>query len=169
LNGIFKIIGWRVISKMGFISSILIVFFLGWLNSYLYRKYLRKRNEDWIVFLAVISIGIFWILDCLIYFNVLNIIWLNSLPWINIPLTGSGRYFLWNSFMLIGMHPNITPQAGMEIVELALIISYLPWYICGKFLGKILHGYKTYQQGTYWPFRPTKAVIKEKKKQSSKK
>ena len=149
---------------MGFVSSILALFILGWLNSYLYRKYLRKRNKDWIAFLAIISIGVFWILDCLIYFDVLNMTWLNSLPWINIPASGSGRYFLWNSFMVIGLHPNISPQAGMEIVELVLLISYFPWYVVGKLLGKILHGYRTYQQGLYWPFRPTKTVIKKREK-----
>lgn len=141
--------------------------FLGLFNSYLYRKYLRRRNPDWIVFLAEISIGVVLVLDCLIYFNIINMTWLEILPWIDMPSAEPGKYFMWNSFLVIGLAPNITPQPGMEIIGLFLMISYVGWYYFASKLGKILFGYREYQQGLMWVFKPVKKIQKEREKQES--
>jgi hypothetical protein len=147
---------------MGFITSLILMFCFGWFNSYLYRKYLRKRNKDWIVFLAIIFISGFWIIDTLIYFDVLNISWINFLPWVNFSSTEPGKYFMWNSFIVLGLDFGIIYQPGMDIIALFLFISYVFWYYFGSKMGKIFHGYRTYQQGHYLIYRPVKRFIKDR-------
>ncbi len=149
---------------MGFLEGLILSFAAGWINSYLYRKYLRKRNKDWIVFLAVIFLSTLWTVDILIYFEIIDMRWLNFLPWVNIPSIDKGKYFLWNSFIVIGIDFKITQQSGMEIIASFLLISYLFWYYFGSKLGKVIHGYKPYQQGHYLIFRPVKKFIKDREK-----
>ena len=150
---------------MGFIEGLILSFFTGWLNSYLYRKYLRRRNKDWIVFLAVIFLSALWIIDILIYFEIIDMRWLNFIPWVNIPLIDKGKYFLWNSFIVFGLDFTITQQPGMEIIASFLLISYLFWYYFGSKLGKVFHGYRPYQQGHFIIFKPMKKFIKDRKKE----
>jgi hypothetical protein len=149
---------------MGFVEGLLLSFVAGWINSYLYRKYLRKRNKDWIVFTALIFLSLLWLIDILIYFEIINITWLNFIPWVNIPSTSSGKYFLWNSFIIFGIDHKIIPQAGMELVATILLISYMFWYYFGSKLGKVINGYRTYQQGYYLIFRRVKRFIREREK-----
>ncbi|MFX1303535.1 MAG: hypothetical protein ACFFBV_09700 [Promethearchaeota archaeon] len=149
---------------MGFLEGLILSFAAGWINSYLYRKYLRKRNKDWIVFLAVIFLSTLWTVDILIYFEIIDMGWLNFLPWVSIPSIDKGKYFLWNSFIVIGIDFKITQQSGMEIIASFLLISYLFWYYFGSKLGKVIHGYKPYQQGHYLIFRPVKKFIKDREK-----
>lgn len=149
---------------MGFIEGLILSFVAGWVNSYLYRKYLRKRNKDWIVFLAVIFLSALWTVDILIYFEIVDMRWLNFLPWVDIPSVDKGKYFLWNSFIVFGIDFKITQQPGMEIIASFLFISYLFWYYFGSKLGKVIHGYKPYQQGHYLIFRPVKKFIKDREK-----
>ncbi|MFX1329257.1 MAG: hypothetical protein ACFE91_14100 [Promethearchaeota archaeon] len=149
---------------MGFVEGLILSFIAGWINSYLYRKYLRKKNKDWIVFLAVIFLSSLWTIDILIYFEIFDMRWLSFLPWVNIPSINPGKYFLWNSFIVFGLNLNITNQPGMEIIACFLMISYLFWYYLGSKLGKLFHGYRTYQQGYYLLFRPVKKFLKDRKK-----
>ncbi len=149
---------------MGFIEGLILSFVAGWVNSYLYRKYLRKRNKDWIVFLAVIFLSALWTVDILIYFEIVDMRWLNFLPWVDIPSVDKGKYFLWNSFIVFSIDFKITQQPGMEIIASFLFISYLFWYYFGSKLGKVIHGYKPYQQGHYLIFRPVKKFIKDREK-----
>ncbi|MCK4370072.1 MAG: hypothetical protein KAW03_03315 [Candidatus Lokiarchaeota archaeon] len=151
---------------MGFVEGLILSFVGGWINSYLYRKYLRKRNKDWIVFLAVTFLSLLWTIDGLIYFNIIDMKWLNFLPWVEIPSVNQGKYFLWNSFLVFGIDFQITHQPGMELIASVLLISYLFWYYFGSKLGKVVHGYKTYQQGHYLIFRPVKKFIRDRDKQS---
>ncbi|KKL51782.1 hypothetical protein LCGC14_2292060 [marine sediment metagenome] len=150
---------------MGFIEGLILSFVAGWVNSYLYRKYLRRRNKDWIVFLAVIFLSATWTIEILIYFEIFDMRWLNFLPWVNIPLIDKGKYFLWNSFIVFGLDFTITQQPGMEIIASFLLISYLFWYYFGSKLGKVFHGYRPYQQGHYLIFRSMKKFIKDRKKE----
>ncbi|KKM93011.1 hypothetical protein LCGC14_1212660 [marine sediment metagenome] len=150
---------------MGFIEGLILSFVAGWVNSYLYRKYLRRRNKDWIVFLALIFLSAIWTIEILIYFEILDMRWLNFLPWVNIPLIEKGKYFLWNSFIVFGLDFTITQQPGMEIIAGFLLISYFFWYYFGSKLGKVFHGYRPYQQGHYLIFRPMKKFIKDRKKE----
>ncbi|UCD01097.1 MAG: hypothetical protein JSV23_09460 [Promethearchaeota archaeon] len=149
---------------MGFIEGLIFSFVAGWVNSYLYRKYLRKRNKDWIVFLAAIFLASIWTVDILIYFEIIDMRWLNFLPWVNIPSMDKGKYFLWNSFVVFGIDFKIPHQPGMEIIASFLFISYLFWYYSGSKLGKVIHGYKPYQQGHYLIYRPVKRFIKDREK-----
>ena len=151
---------------MGFVEGLILSFVGGWINSYLYRKYLRKRNKDWIVFLAVVFFSLLWTIAVLIYFNIIDMKWLNFLPWVEIPSINQGKYFLWNSFLVFGINFQITHQPGMELIASILLISYLFWYYFGSKLGKVVHGYKTYQQGHYLIFRPVKKFIRDREKQS---
>ncbi len=149
---------------MGFVEGLLLSFIVGWTNSYLYRKYLRRRNKDWIVFLAVIFLSALWTFDSLIYFEILDMRWLNFLPWVDLPSVNTGKYFLWNSFIVFGIDLKITHQSGMEVIACFLLISYLCWYYFGSKLGKVFHGYRIYQQGNYLIFRPVKKFIKDREK-----
>jgi len=151
---------------MGFAEGLILSFTLGWINSYLYRKYLRKRNKDWIVFLAVIFLFVLWTVDSLIYFNIIDVSWLNFLPWVNIPSVEGGKYFLWNSFIAFGIDFQITHQPGMEVIASFLLISYSFWYYFGSKLGKVIHGSKIYQQGHYLIYRPVKKFIRDREKES---
>ncbi|MFX0059376.1 MAG: hypothetical protein ACFE85_06870 [Candidatus Hodarchaeota archaeon] len=149
---------------MGYIESLIISFVIGWINSYLYRKYLRKRNKDWIVFLAIIYLSLIWAIEILIYIDFINIRFLNSLPWVNLPSINSGKYYLWNPFLLFGVDYGIISQPSMDIISAFLFISYFFWYYFGSKVGKIIHGYQTYQGGFYLIFRPVKKYIKDREK-----
>jgi len=149
---------------MGYVESLIISFVIGWLNSYLYRKYLRRRNKDWIIFLAVIYLSLIWVIEILIFFDFINIRFLNALPWIDIPSSEPGKYFLWNSFLLFGVDYGIIFQPGMEIISLFLSTSYLFWYYFGSKIGKLFNGYRSYQGGYYLIFRPVKKYIKDREK-----
>jgi len=149
---------------MSFLEGLIGNFLFGWLNSYLYRKYLRKRNKDWIVFLAMIFITGLLLLDILIYLEIIDMAWVNALPWVNIPSIQSGKYFMWNSFLIFGLDLGITPQPGMNVFAVFLFISYIFWYYFGSKFGKFLHGYRPYQQGFYLIFRPVKKFIKDREK-----
>ena len=136
---------------MGFIEAVILLFLLGWISSYLYRKYLRKRNKDWLVFLTVIIIPSFWIVELLVYFNIISILWLNNIPWINIPINSqSGSYFMWNSFILFGIDFQINPVPNMFSVALIIFISYILWFYAGLKIGRIIHGYYTHEEGLLW-------------------
>ena len=153
---------------LGFIESLFICFIIGWVNSYLYRKYLRRKNKDWIVFLACIFLTIIWTIDILIYFDIINIEFLNGSSWINLPSSNPGKYYLWNSFLLFGINFGITLQPGMEIISIFLFMSYLSWYYIGSKIGKIVHGYRSYQGGYYLIFRPIKKYISDREKRLKK-
>jgi hypothetical protein len=147
---------------MGYVESLILSFAVGWFNSYLYRKYLRKRNKDWIVFLACIFLTIIWTIDILIYFDIIDIRFLNFLPWVKIISKYPGRYYLWNSFLLFGLDFKISYQPGMEIISAFLFASYLFWYYLGSKIGKVIQGYYSYQGGYYMIFRPVKKYIKDR-------
>ena len=149
---------------MGYIESLTISFIIGWVNSYLYRKYLRKRNKDWIVFLALIYLSLIWCIEILIYIDFINIRFLNGLPWVNLPSINPGKYYLWNSFLLFGLDYGIISQPGMDIISVFLFISYLFWYYFGSKVGKVFHGYQTYQGGYYLIIRPIKKYLKDREK-----
>ncbi|MFX1464811.1 MAG: hypothetical protein ACFFBF_17470 [Promethearchaeota archaeon] len=149
---------------MGFVEGLILSFIAGWINSYLYRKYLRKRNKDWIIFMAIIFLSSLWIIDILIYVEIIDMRWLNFLPWVNIPSIEKGKYFLWNSFLVFGLDLKITHQSGMIFIATFLLMSYLFWYYLGSKLGKLFHGYRTYQQGYYLLFRPVKKFLRDRKK-----
>ena len=142
---------------MGFISSMILLFLLGWISSYLYRKYLRKRNKDWLFFLGAIILLSFWFVDILIYVGIIDMLWLNSIPWINIPLSvPSGQYYLWNSFLIFGIDFNLTPIPEMMSIAIILLISYPLWFKAGLKVGRILHGYYTHEEGILWLLKSPK-------------
>ena len=85
---------------MSFIDGMVLCFIGGFLNSYLYRKYLRKRNRGWILWFAMIFLIAIITYDCLIFFNVIDIRTL--FPFLNIPLgVDAGRYYSFNPLILL--------------------------------------------------------------------
>jgi len=136
---------------MGFIETMIALFLLGWLSSFLYRKYLRKRNKDSLFFLTVLITFGFIILDFLIYCGIINITWLNLFVWINIPVYPySGSYFMWNSFLIFGINFMIFPSPGMFSIAIFIFISYPLWFHAGLKIGRLLHGYYTTERGLLW-------------------
>ena len=152
---------------MGYIESLIISFIVGWFDSYIYSKYLRKRNKDWIIFLAIIYLSLIWLIEMLIYIGFINLSFLNNLPWIDLPLNETGKYFLWNSFLIFGIDFGIIFQPGMTLMSFFLSISYLFWYYFGSKIGKLFHGYRSYQGGYYLIFRPVKKYIRDREKRAN--
>ncbi|HUY00193.1 MAG TPA: hypothetical protein VMV49_11600 [Candidatus Deferrimicrobium sp.] len=139
---------------MGFIDSIILLILFGWLSSLLYRKYLRKRNKDWLVFLGILILLGFWIVEILLYVGIIDMYWLNSIPWINIPMgIPSGQYYLWNSFLIFGINFGIMPTPELASIAIVLFLSYPLWYRIGIKIGRILHGYYTHEEGILWLLR----------------
>ncbi len=146
---------------MGFIDSVLLLFILGWISSYLYKRYLRKRNKDWLFFLGAIILICFWLIDILLYIGVIDMIWLNTIPWVNIPLNvPSGQYYLWNSFLIIGIDFHLLPTAEMFSIAILILLSYPLWLKAGMKVGRILHGYYTHEEGIIWLLKSRKTPNK---------
>lgn len=142
---------------MGFIDSIILLILLGWVSSYLYRRYLRKRNKDWLFFLGTIILMSFWLIDILLYIGVLDVRWLNIIPWINIPVSVvSGQYYLWNSFLIFGLDFHLTPTPEMLSIAIILLLSYPFWLKAGIKVGRILHGYYGHEEGILWLLKSPK-------------
>ena len=136
---------------MGFITSMLLLVLLGWVSSYLYRTRLRKRNKDWLVFLGIGILVSFWVVEGLMYLGILDMAWLNALPWVSIPGgVPSGQYYLWNSFLLLGINFGITPAPELGSIAVILFLSYPLWYRVGVKIGRILHGYYSHEEGILW-------------------
>ena len=148
---------------MRFITTYIILITLGTVSHIFYHKYgLPKGKTAWISYYSILAVGIFLLLDVLIYMGILDFIFpiLNNLPWVSID---NGKDFLWNSFHLIGIDFGIDYTIpGMNSLAIILFLSYVPWYVYGKFNSKMLFGgNKTYEEGYWWAIGPTKKPKQE--------
>ena len=145
---------------MGFIDSIILLILFGWISSLLYRRYLRKRNKDWLFFLGAIILLSFWLVDILLYTGIIDVRWLNALPWINIPVgVVSGQYYLWNSFLVFGIDFHLTPAPEMLSIAVIILLSYPLWLKAGIKIGRILHGYYSHEEGLLWVLKSPKKEV----------
>lgn len=140
----------------------------GWLNSYIYRKYLRKRNKGYLFWCAVIFLGALFTLDMLIYMNFIDVhllLW----PWIKIPKgVNPGRYWMFNPFLMFGIQLKsaIIPDNGLvwDLFALFFFVSYIWWFTIGQNLGRFMYGRLTYERGAWYLARSTNMIKKSKEK-----
>lgn len=152
---------------MSFIDGMVLCFIGGFLNSYLYRKYLRKRHRGWILWFAMIFLIAIITVDILIFFNVLDVRTL--FPFMNIPSgVDAGRYWSFNPIILLLFQFN-SPIVPTESIIWAIfagffIISYIFWFAIGQNMGRFLFGRLTFERGVSYLFRSTNSIKKSKEK-----
>ncbi|MHA1338037.1 MAG: hypothetical protein ACTSPW_20245 [Promethearchaeota archaeon] len=150
---------------MSFIEGMFLCFIGGWINSYIYRKYLRKRNKGWLFWFALIFVGGIMTFDILIYTNIIDIRKLIWAPWVSIPKdVDAGRYYMWNPGLLLGIQfkSHITPGTGFvwELFAYTLFLSYIWWFTIGQNMSRVMYGRLQYERGAWYLLRTTKMVKK---------
>ena len=137
----------------------------GWINSFLYRKYLRAKNRGWLFWFAILFLGGAITLDMLIYYNVLDI---RIIPWINIPKNANpGKYYMFNPGLMFGLNLgtiNPTDDLIWDVYALFFMISYIWWFTIGQNLSRFMYGRLTYEQGAWYILRTTKMIKRSKEK-----
>ncbi|MHA1437290.1 MAG: hypothetical protein ACTSPD_06905 [Promethearchaeota archaeon] len=154
---------------MSFVEGMILCFIGGWINSYLYSNYLRKKNKGWLFWFAFIFIGCVLGFDILVYLNIIDIRLLLWAPWIEIPSgVNAGKYYMWNPGLLIGIQfkSEILPGTGIiwEIFAVFLFVSYIWWFTIGQNMGRIMYGRLQYEKGAWYLLRTTKMMKKSKDK-----
>ncbi|MBD3194970.1 MAG: hypothetical protein GF317_07950 [Candidatus Lokiarchaeota archaeon] len=136
---------------MGFVCSIFLISFFGFISHYWYRKYgLAKGKLAWISYYLLIVIGFILLLDLLIYLGLLDFLipLFNYFPWINID---NGKDFMWNSFIIFGIDWNISyNDSGLYYFAILNFLSYPVWFMFFKDLSRKFFGgnkHRPYQKG----------------------
>jgi len=151
---------------VGFIEGIILCFVGGWLNSYLYSYYFRKKHRGFLFWFAVLFCGGLIAFDYLIYINIINAHWFEIIPWINIPSTITdselGQYWMYTPGAMFGisLDLNITSFEGLgwDIFAFFLFSSYIMWFTIGQNLGRFMFGRLTYEKGAWYLVRSTKML-----------
>ena len=148
---------------MGFITTYILLTFLGYVSHIFYHKYgLPKGKTAWIAYYSMLTVGGLLLLDILIYIGILDFIFpvLNNIPWVSID---NGKDFMWNSFQFIGIDFGIIyTNPGMNSLAVIFFLSYVPWYVFGKLNSKIMFGgSRRYEEGFWWALGPTKKPKKD--------
>lgn len=138
------------------------------MNSFLYRKYLRKRNKAAHFYLGVLTLGGTIVLDALIYLNVF--LWPYMIfPWIQVPpgITDLGMYWTFNPGIMWGLPPAnpIMPDSNTaNIYLLVLLFCYFTVWREGANLGRVMFGRLTHERGFMYLMRTTKMIARSKNK-----
>ena len=152
---------------MGFITTYVILSILGLFASSVIKKY-KKNHKGISAYYTVLAISILLILDILIYFGALDILWniiSTNIWWINIDC---GRDFMWNSFLWTSLDFGIDyTNVGLNSLALILFVSYIPWFTYAKNWSRMLFGNKPYQKGFWWILTPVKKPKDYKKKKKN--
>ena len=148
---------------MGFVSTIVYLVIAGFIVQAWYRKSLRDKHKDAKYLIGLILILAIWIIQGLMYLEILPLpTWLSRvLPWIP---EQSGRTWLWNSWQFWefgGAQPNLVMPRGSGQIAVILALSYPFWYFFGIWVGKGWYGNKTYQRGASWLFQREKGTAPE--------
>ncbi|HMF32102.1 MAG TPA: hypothetical protein VKK79_11840 [Candidatus Lokiarchaeia archaeon] len=144
---------------MGFFSEVLILFFAGIFNAWLYARKLRKRNRDWDQILWVL--WDFGVIGCgvLVYLNVIPVGLLHTwLPWVQAT---NGPNWMWNSFQLFGAPVLIdysalpaTAQSGLNTIAALIFLCYFGIYHLGGDFGRMLYGRRSHEGGLWYGLAP---------------
>ena len=143
---------------MGFILSIVLLYFLGFISHYFYIwKEKRAKNKMWIVTYGIVVYLFFLIGDILMYANALGFLvdWYNQLPWVAATPFLNGPDFMWNGVRVIGIVSNIIPNSALTKFAVFFFLCYLPVYYMGKIGSQLLFGRRTYQRGAIWALTPS--------------
>lgn len=152
---------------MGFAEGVILCFLGGWLNSYLYKAHLRKRNKGWIFWFALLWLGAFITIDFIIYVNLFDP--RSIFPWLQINKNQDvGRYYMFTPGLLIGLPLElpVTNYDGVawNIFALIFFISYIWWFTIGQNLGRLMYGRLEYEKGVWYLLRSTKMIKHSKEK-----
>ncbi|MBN2153409.1 MAG: hypothetical protein JW839_18285 [Candidatus Lokiarchaeota archaeon] len=139
---------------MGFVSTIAYMLVAGFVVQLWYRRSLRARWKDAKFFIGNVIIAATWILQYLVYIDVLPLpaVLSAAFPWIP---PQSGRTWMWNSWQFWqfgGGQALLDIPAGMSQVAVMLALSYPLWYFLGIWIGRCAFGNKSYQHGALWLF-----------------
>lgn len=162
---------------MGFLEGLIISFIGGWINSYLYSKYLRKRNKGWIFWFAILWLGALLTLDLLIYMDIISVYAFEAFPWIDIPDNVSpsvaGRYWMFTPGLMFGLPIELPVMnyygAVWHVFAMFFFISYIWWFTIGQNLGRFMYGRLEYEMGAWYLMRSTKMIKRSMDKQEKKK
>lgn len=138
---------------MGFVFSLIIIYFLGFLSHYFYTwRGHRQKNKLWIYNYGLTVNLIFLIGGILMYVNALQ--WLvsafNGLPWMSDCAFADGKDFMWNGCRLLGFNTAIPTVCDLNPIAIMLFLCYLPVYLYGKMGSQLIFGRRTYQRGAMW-------------------
>lgn len=132
---------------MSFLFDIPALVVLGYLSVLLHQKHLRRRNEDWLAFLSMGIVGLFWLVSFPLTFGLIPNVFAPVLE--PLPLLancGDGPAFMWNSCLPLG----ITAGPGSWPLALFLLLSYPLWFGWGMERGFRAFGRRAGQEGVYW-------------------
>ncbi|MFX1276783.1 MAG: hypothetical protein ACFFBP_00220 [Promethearchaeota archaeon] len=157
---------------MSFFEGMMLCFLCGWLNSYLYSYHFSKNHKGFLFWFAVIFLGILIILDCLIFFNIINARLFTVIPWIRIPETivfaDVGKYWLFTPGLIFGFpleFPVINYNGLVwNFYAIIFMISYIWWWVIGQNCGRFMYGRQEYEKGAWYLLRSTKKVKKSRDK-----
>jgi hypothetical protein len=145
---------------MGFVSTIVYMIVAGFVIQWWYHKSLRYRIKDAKYLLGTIIVPATWIVQYLVYIDVIPLPAMLSavFPWIPAQ---AGRTWLWNSFQFWqfgGGQALLDMPAGMTQIAAILALSYPLWYFFGIFLARVVFGNKAYEHGALWLFQSEKGA-----------
>ncbi len=148
---------------MGFVSTIVYLVIIGFIVQGWYRKSLRSKRKDAKYLIGLILIPSIWVIQLLIYLEILPLPTLLSsiFPWIPVQ---SGRTWMWNSWQFwefSGAQLVLAMPRGAGQIAVVLALSYPFWYFYGLWMGKGWFGNKTYQRGASWLFQREKGTAPE--------
>ncbi|MHA1392593.1 MAG: hypothetical protein ACTSRZ_03755 [Promethearchaeota archaeon] len=151
---------------MGFVTTIIIIFFLGYSCHY-FVKPLRPKHKGAVAWWSALSTIIPLIVDILIYNGCFDGIfaWLSSnISWYNVI---NGKDYMFNTILGFIRFGNIPTNApGLDGIAILIFISYFPWYSFAKDGGKMMYGWRSFEGGFWWALKPIKKP-KGGKKQNS--
>ncbi|MGV9199109.1 MAG: hypothetical protein ACOC4M_09735 [Promethearchaeia archaeon] len=155
---------------MSFIGTLIICFWAGWINSYLYSYHLKKKHRGALFWCAFLFLSTLIIFDFLIFYDLFDVhIFSLIFPWIHFPKgLAAGRYWLFTPGLLLGNPLEIPVEnyQGLvwEVFAFINYISYIFWFIIGQNLGRFMYGRRTYEKGAWYLLRSTKMIQRSKKK-----
>ncbi|MBD3350210.1 MAG: hypothetical protein GF364_01865 [Candidatus Lokiarchaeota archaeon] len=144
---------------MGFFTAYIVLSILGLFSHYFYvYKGKRAENRAWVSYYGMIVVGLTLIFGILMYLDVLSFILdiLNKIPWIQADPFQNGADYMWNSFRLIGINPNVVPEPQLHYIAALLFLTYTPTYLFAKMVSQGFFGRYIHEGGYVWGFLPRK-------------
>ncbi|MHA1784509.1 MAG: hypothetical protein ACTSVY_15905 [Candidatus Helarchaeota archaeon] len=134
---------------MGFLLSILLMFTCSVLIQWRYSYKYAEKHKAYIAYASALFIICFWVIDTLVIFGVFDrlLIYLNFIPGVSLPTTGTGLYWYFNC-LLLGIF-NLGVPIGYGSVFFALVLEtlYMPVFRDGQGWGVALFGKRANQKG----------------------
>lgn len=154
---------------MSFIEGLIICFFGGWINSYLYSYHLRKNHKGALFWIAFIFLSLIILSNVLIFYNIFDVGIFRALPWINLSSEiNLGKYWMFTPGLIVGLPMELPVKnyngLAWDLFAIFFYFSYIFWFIIGQNLGRFMYGRLSYEKGAWYLLRSTKMIQRSKKK-----